>query len=61
MTPDQLKKWRKSRGLSQAAAAKLVNDYLPCNGPSTWGMWEREERAIPWQLKNIFKILDKQY
>jgi transcriptional regulator with XRE-family HTH domain len=43
MTPDRLTEWRESRGLSKAAACRL----LGVGSVKTWARYESGERPIP--------------
>lgn len=50
----ELKKLRKSLGLSLAQAARQVEV-----SPRTWARWEAESKAVPEGAVKLFRILNK--
>ena len=53
LTPADLKKFRRDRGLTQAQAAALVG----VGSFRTWQDWERGERKIPKWLRKMIDFL----
>ena len=56
MTPFELKKWRKSKNLTQAQAAALVG----AKSYRTWQAWERGQNGVPEWVPTMLKLLNKE-